>query len=91
MEAAIAAIEPENEVAIERPFVLERAGGTRIYLTAEELWQRWSDGNCQASDRVVDQRNKRQFPVYCLKVMGSKDWPQPKWDLFEATMVLTTK
>lgn len=62
--------EEVQEVSSEpRRFMLERAGGTRVYLTIQELKQRWEDDNCSASDRIIDQRTGRQFPAATLKVL----------------------
>jgi hypothetical protein len=71
--------EVESEL---RPYVLERAGGTRIYLTPDELWQRWEESECQPSDRVVDRRNGKQFPAVTLKLLVGLGGAIHHWDLF---------
>ena len=68
--------EPDNaqgDVSMSRPFVLERAGGTRIFLSTGELRQRWSEKSFIASDRVVDRRSGRQFPAISLHLFLDRD------------------
>lgn len=82
MGADIEILDPPESVETERPFVLERSGGTRIMLSASELWQRWADQDCRPNERVVDIRYGRQFPAICLQVLGQLDGSIKNWDLF---------
>lgn len=71
-----------NESEGKRPFEVIRPGGTRVYLSVEELWQRWRDHRCLPSDRVVDRRHGRQFPAASLDLLLELDESPTTWDLF---------